>query len=135
MVTDATTKASIVFLEGEWGQLLIGPYHGVLHGNMAVQQGQRLMITFYCKTTICTCARGQPPWPWEEEDRDAYFGRSRHDAGIKEEMYDSAHPSMRPPLVPHEDDGDSDAWSVVDGASSSDEEQCPSLETNNLEAK
>ena len=42
----------LVFLEGAWGQLLLGPYHGILHGNMAVLRGQRLLITFYCKTTI-----------------------------------------------------------------------------------
>ena len=75
IVTDASNKASVVFLEGAWGQLLLGPYQGILHGNMAVLRGQRLLITFYCKTTILDSK------PWEAEDEAFYFpcGRSGAD--------------------------------------------------------
>jgi hypothetical protein len=58
IVTDASNDTSVVFLEGAWGQLLLGPYHGILHGNMAALRGQRLLITFYCKTTILE----KKPW-------------------------------------------------------------------------
>ena len=92
ILTDASNDTSVVFLEGTWGQLLLGPYHGILHGNMAVLRGQRLLITFYCKTTILEKKA------WEAKDEAFYFPMGK----------------------PGADDADSDT-DVVDGGSDAEE--------------
>ncbi len=40
-------SASIVLLESEWGIVLIGPYHEVLHASCMVETGYRGMVSFY----------------------------------------------------------------------------------------